>query len=495
MRFIRLYSKFSFKPLKNDTADLSKHIAKSIHPTKPAITRFAPSPTGYLHLGSLRTALYNYLLAKNTGGKFILRLEDTDQTRLVEDAEKNIYETLSWCGIHIDDGPIQGGKHAPYRQSERREIYKKYADELVNKGLAYKCYCSKERLNGLRESAMKLKPPTTVTYDRKCFHQSGEGDHPVIRFKSPEVYDKITDLLYGTIDLQPQYNPHDRRYDDFVIMKSDGLPTYHFANVVDDHLMNISHVIRGEEWLSSTPKHVALYNAFGWTPPKFIHIPLLTSLKDKKLSKRDGLKGILDMRGDILPEALVNFVALFGWSPPRLVPGQPVSEVMDMDELIQKFSLDNLTKGNAKVSDAKMHYFNKHHLIELVKDEERLVDLSKQFQDLTSDQEYLIKVLKKLLPNVNSMSDIYKHKYLFQDVEYDLEKAFPLSKDILIKFQELNYDLSSITKECYKKKDIFQSIRFALSNGTPGLSIPELLELLTPPVVTKRIDNCIKALN
>lgn len=494
MRFLRFYSKFSFNTLKNDTADISKHISKSIHPTSPAITRFAPSPTGYLHLGSLRTALYNYLLAKNTGGKFILRLEDTDQTRLVEGAEKNIYETLAWCDIHIDEGPVQGGKHAPYRQSERREIYKRYADELVKNGFAYKCYCSKERLNNLRETAMKLKPPTTVTYDRKCLHQEGEGDHPIIRFKSPETYDKITDLLFGTIDLQPQYNPHDRRYDDFVIMKSDGLPTYHFANVVDDHLMKITHVIRGEEWLSSTPKHVALYNAFGWTPPKFIHIPLLTTLKDKKLSKRNGLRGILDMKREILPEALVNFVALFGWSPPRLIPGKPVSEVMSMDELIQKFSLDNLTKGNAKVSDSKLLYFNKHHLIKLVDDEERLLNISKQFRDLTDDEDYLLNVLRKLLPNVNSMSDIYLHDYLFQDVKYDVEKASPIYKEILLKFQQLNYDLTAITKESYKKKDIFQAIRFALSNGTPGLSIPELIDLLTIKVVKKRVDNCIEIL-
>lgn len=490
---LRTYSKFSLK------RKVSKETLNTIHPTTPARTRFAPSPTGFLHLGSLRTALYNYLLAKSTGGQFLLRLEDTDQTRLVKGAEQNIYDTLKWCGIKIDEGPMEPGPYGPYRQSERGDIYKKYADQLVQKGLAYYCYCSKDRLNKLRESAMQLKPPTTVTYDRKCLNDhdhSSNGHNPVIRFKSPEVYDQITDLIHGTLNLQPQYNKDDRRYDDIVIMKSDGLPTYHFANVVDDHLMKITHVIRGEEWLSATPKHVALYKAFGWTPPSFVHIPLLTSLKDKKLSKRDGEMGILSLADKVLPEALVNFVALFGWSPPRPEHGVTVSEVMQMPELIEKFSLENLTKGNAKVSDSKLYYFNKHHLQNILQGQDnRLEELAEKFSYLTTNKPYLIKILKLLGPNFDALDDINSHKYLFNKFEYNLDKVPENCKEILMKMIEMNYQLDKVVQSNkFKKKDIFQSIRYALSNGAPGLSIPNLIELLGEEETKQRIDTCINIL-
>lgn len=502
-------SKFSLKgngknPIKPSSPTPT---SKSIHPTEAARTRFAPSPTGFLHLGSLRTALYNYLLARNTGGQFLLRLEDTDQSRLVKGAEHNIYDTLKWCGIHIDEGPNVGGKFGPYRQSERIEIYNAYAKLLVDKGLAYYCYCSKDRLNNLRQSALQLKPPTTVTYDRKCLNNGTHGSlekleqadqqtQPVIRFKSPEVYDPITDLIHGELNLQPQYNRDDRRYDDIVIIKSDGLPTYHFANVVDDHLMGITHVIRGEEWLSATPKHVAMYKAFGWTPPKFIHIPLLTSLSDKKLSKRDGKSGIISLADKVLPEALVNFVALFGWSPPRLVPGEPVSEVMNMNELIEKFSLNNLTKGNAKVNDSKLYYFNKHHFQKILDNEERLEQLARNFNYLSNDISYIVKILKSLGPNFSALDDINQHGYLFHEFEYDLSKVpSKETKSILTKFCEFDYDLQEfVALNSFKKKDIFQSIRFALSNGTPGLSIPSLIELIGPEKVEVRIKNCINIL-
>ncbi|WEJ92815.1 Glutamate--tRNA ligase mitochondrial [Yamadazyma tenuis] len=490
MRLLRHYSKFS---LKSGTGAVNNGI-KSVHPHIPAVTRFAPSPTGYLHLGSLRTALYNYLLARNTNGKFILRLEDTDQTRLVAGAEKNIYDTLKWCGIQPDEGPVQGGIHAPYRQSERKHIYKEYADQLVAQGKAYHCYCSKERLGDLRESAMKLKPPTTVTYDRKCFHSHSQtsDEQPVIRFKSPEKYDKINDVVHGILDLQPQYNSEDRRYDDFVILKSDGLPTYHFANIVDDHLMGITHVIRGEEWLTSTPKHQALYQAFGWTPPEFVHIPLLTSLKDKKLSKRDGIMGVLSMSDKVLPEALINFVALFGWSPPRPSPGESVSEVMSMDELVEKFSLDGLTRGNAKVSNAKLYYFNKEHLHRLAKVDEKVVELAETY-DLTDDTEYMARVLKKLLPSMSSLDEINNYKYLFTIPDYNTSNAPPNCKAVLMRYAELEYNVEELIKE-FKKKEVFQSIRFALSNGAPGLAIPEIIDLLTLEETKKRVSTCIKKL-
>lgn len=482
---------------------LTNH-ARSIQPSTPAITRFAPSPTGFLHLGSMRTALYNYLLAKSTNGKFILRLEDTDQSRTIEGAEQNIYDTLKWAGITPDESPTGPGANGPYRQSERKEIYQKYVNILIDKGLAYPCYCSKERLGDLRESAMKLRPPTTVTYDRKCFHDhSPHNSQPVIRFKSPDQYPKIEDLVHGTLNLQPQFNLQDRRYDDFVILKSDGLPTYHFANVIDDHLMGITHVIRGEEWLTATPKHIALYRAFGWEPPKFIHIPLLTSLKDKKLSKRDGALDILSMRSRVLPETLLNFVALFGWSPPRAHKTE-VSEVMTLDDMIGKFSLDNLTKGNAKVSEGKLKHFNRAHMLFLVKDEKRLKQLTKEFPGLTSDAAYLERVLKALIPVLNYLDEVYDHEYLFRAPVHDLSISPKYCKEILEFFKASNYNIDELLendgfkiflkKKKLQKKDIWKSLRFALTNGKPGLTAPMLMDLITLEESKTRIETCLKKL-
>lgn len=484
----------------------------TIQPSTPARTRFAPSPTGYLHLGSLRTALYNYLLAKNTGGQFLLRLEDTDRTRLVDDAEKNIYDTLKWCGMKIDEGPPVGGPYAPYRQSDRMHIYKKYALELIEKGLAYKCTCSKERLNNLRESAMELKPPTTVTYDRRCASTiSDEGESiGVIRFKSPDVYPPFKDLLHGLLNLQPQYNHNDRRYDDFIIMKSDGLPTYHFANVVDDHLMKITHVIRGEEWLPSTPKHISLYHAFGWSPPEFIHIPLLTSLGDKKLSKRQGDLNILSLKDKgVLPEALINFVALFGWSAPRDTPGKSVNEILSMQQLIDQFSLDNLTKGNAKVNDSKLYFFNKHHLNEVIKYPEKLAHLvddyfprftlfiSTKSLDITAfDRNYLVKLITLLGPSLTSINDIEDvHSYIFDEIEYNKIKKIPQNgAAILESYQSNHLDSLDSTVESIMadlpevdKKSIFQTLRFALSGGVPGLTIPLLIDIIGEGESNRRI--------
>ncbi|ODV66329.1 glutamyl-tRNA synthetase [Hyphopichia burtonii NRRL Y-1933] len=511
--WIRFYSTKKFS-LKGKLKTSPKN--KSIQPTTPARTRFAPSPTGHLHLGSLRTALYNYLLAKSTGGQFLLRLEDTDQKRLVADAEQNIYDSLKWCGLKIDEGPNEGGPYAPYRQSERMNIYKKYVDQLVESGKAYYCNCSKERLLDLRESATKLKPPTTVTYDRKCFHDNHHSDHnaeQIVRFKSPDTYSSFTDLMHGEKNLQPQYNLQDRRYDDFVIMKSDGLPTYHFANVIDDHLMGITHVIRGEEWLSSTPKHIALYEAFGWKPPSYVHIPLLTSLEDKKLSKRQGDIGILSMKEKgILPEAVTNFCALFGWSPTRIVPGVSSSEVMTLHDLIDKFSLDTLTKGNAKVKDDKLLFFNKHHLRNRINEPDSLDELVDsyfpRFNEFTNgkyNKEYLKKLLISLSQSLSTIHDIENiHSYIFKDVEHSKidESQIPSqAKEVLTILKDLDHSdfnscIDEITKALpdTKKKDIFHSIRFALSGGISGVTIPLLIELIGEVEYKKRLQNALNIL-
>lgn len=500
---LRWYSKLALRTKLRRSVPSSN--SGTVHPVVAARTRFAPSPTGFLHLGSLRTALYNYLLAKNTGGQFLLRLEDTDQKRLVEGAEENIYRSLKWCGIEVDEGPQQGGPYGPYRQSDRTSIYQRYAEELIQLGHAYRCSCSQERLLSLRDSAAALKPPTTVTYDRKCLHNPLEvGD--IIRFKSPSVYEPFDDLLHGHLNLQPQYNSDDRRYDDFVILKSDGLPTYHFANVVDDHLMRITHVIRGEEWLPSTPKHIALYRAFGWEPPQFTHIPLLTSMADKKLSKRSGDIGIFSYqeRG-ILPEALINFVALLGWSPPRDTPGVSVDETMNLSQLIEKFSLNHLTKGNVKVNESKLFFFNKQHLQQRISSDCDLVasEYFPVFDAATGhkfDITYLKKILVALGPSLQSLNEITtNHAYLFTDDDIDFTIGTPTSKKIVQRFLELwaSPFAESTTKICeeynVKKKDVFQSLRNALAGGAPGLTIPVLVEVLGNDTAVKRLKKYVNA--
>ncbi|ODV63335.1 glutamate--tRNA ligase MSE1, partial [Ascoidea rubescens DSM 1968] len=347
---------------------------KFSNPLEPVRTRFAPSPTGYLHFGSLRTALFNYLLAKATKGTFILRIEDTDQSRLIPDAEQNIIKTLRWCGLDFDEGPTQGGNYGPYKQSERTQIYEKYINQLLENKKVYRCFCSKERLNGLTESAKLLQPPTNVSYDRHCADISIEESNKraqnnesyTIRFKSPEIYPVLDDVLHGKVNLQPQVNYDDRRYDDPILIKSDGLPTYHFACVIDDHLMKITHVIRGEEWLPSTPKHIALYKAFGWNPPKFVHVPLLTTLSNRKLSKRHKDSDILSLKNTgYLPEAIVNFIALLGSGVSTVENNiHKAKDILPLDYLQEKFKLNKLSRCNIKIEPTKLDFLNIFYLRE-----------------------------------------------------------------------------------------------------------------------------------
>lgn len=503
-----------------------KHSPLLVQPDYPVRTRFAPSPTGFLHLGSLRTALYNYLLAKSTDGQFLLRLEDTDQNRLVEGAEDNIYDTLKWLDVGVDEGPIVGGPYVPYRQSERSEIYRKYSDKLLQEGLAYRCFCSKERLDGLRDSARLLKPPTTVSYDRHCLeHISLEesnllakgGKSFTIRFKSPDSYPEFTDLLHGTINLQPQVNPTDRRYEDPVLLKSDGLPTYHFANVIDDHLMKITHVIRGEEWVASTPKHIALYNAFGWEKPNFVHIPLLTTVSGKKLSKRSGDIDIMSLKKKgYLPEALVNFSVLFGWNPKREL-GEKTSEIHTLDELTKTWLLSGLTKGNAKVDWKKLDFFNKHYLSEKLKDSssdffktcvaESHQNLSRTLKLDNLDVTKVEEVLKMIYPSLTTINDFDTEQYHYFFVKPAYDKSELLSKlrvneDVLkVISQELVSHLDKLTHSSFnatigeiladipslKKRAVFQTLRYALSGPQSGINLPVILELLGPAEVNERV--------
>ncbi|SCU78869.1 LAME_0A06172g1_1 [Lachancea meyersii CBS 8951] len=517
----------NYSLLSHSRSILSKKPIRDIHPKKPARTRFAPSPTGKLHLGSLRTALYNFLLAKSTGGTFLLRLEDTDQRRLVPGAEQNIYDSLKWCGITYDEGPrVNEEKYGPFRQSDRTEIYRKYSEKLLASGHAYRCFCSKERLDGLRESAQKLRPPATSSYDRHCAHLSEteiqeklEQKTPfTIRLKSPEQYEPFTDLLHGAINVQPQTNAIDRRYDDPILVKSDALPTYHFANVVDDHLMEITHVVRGEEWLPSTPKHIALYRAFGWTPPEFIHIPLLTSLSDKKLSKRRGDADVIALKDrGVLPEALVNFSVLFGWSPPREDAAKN-HECFRLAELIKLFDLNNLTKGNAKVDDKKLWFFNKHYLSERLQDPEQLdqivAELCQNFKKFYPNvsQSEIRRALQLVGNSLTTLEDLQRDFYYlfskptFKSNEHvrqfiqkqDLRQVQTILRQLENNITD-NSDIASIIEQIardvsVRKGVVFEVIRFALAASIPGVKIPFLIEFLGIQETKLRIEEAIKEL-
>ena len=321
-------------------------------------TRFAPSPTGYMHVGNLRTALYAYLLAKHDGGDFILRIEDTDQERYVDGAVELIYKALADTGLKHDEGPDAGGEYGPYIQSERRELYKKYALELVEKGEAYYCFCDKERLDRVRaEQEAKKMPPK---YDGHCKNLSKEeieeklrsGVPYVIRQKIPQTgTTSFEDEVFGTITA-----PNDT-LDDNVLLKSDGLPTYNFANVVDDHLMNITHVIRGSEYLSSTPKYNLLYKAFGWEIPKYVHCSPVMRDAQKKLSKREGDASFEDFVGKgYLKEAVLNYIALLGWSP-----GDD-REIMTLEEMVEAFSVKGISKSPAIFDINKLNWLNGEYI-------------------------------------------------------------------------------------------------------------------------------------
>ncbi len=325
---------------------------------KKVRTRFAPSPTGYLHIGSLRTALFNYLLAKSQNGDFILRIEDTDEKRRVADATEKLIEILQWVGLEFDEGPHKEGPFAPYIQSQRKKIYQKYIQKLLDKGAAYYCFCSPERLKKLREEQKERQ--TAPRYDNHCRHLSPEevkeklakGEPYVIRQKMPlngttTVYDELRgEIKFRNADLEDQ-----------ILIKSDGMPTYQFASVVDDHLMEITHVIRGEEWISSFPKNILLYQAFGWTPPKFIHMTLTLNKEGGKLSKRHGDVAVEDFRQKgYLPEALLNYAALLGWHP------QDEQEIFTLPELEKKFSWKRMGKSAAIFDIEKLKWINKEHL-------------------------------------------------------------------------------------------------------------------------------------
>ncbi len=328
--------------------------------------RFAPSPTGMLHIGGLRTALYNELFALHEAGVFILRIEDTDRTRYVPGAVENLLRTLEWAGIKPSEGPYldtdgsikQRGSYGPYVQSERLAFYREHAEKLLETGAAYRCFCSAETLEEMKKVQAASGRP--VMYDRRCRSLTAADVEAKLRDQAPFVIrmrvpdsgrTDFTDAIRGPVSFE------NALIDDQVLIKSDGYPTYHLANVVDDHLMGITHVIRAEEWLPSTPKHVLLYQAFGWTPPVFAHVPLLLNPDRSKLSKRQGDVAVEDYRKQgYLPEAIVNFVALLGWNP------SATQEIYAKDELVREFALDKINKGGAVFNRTKLDWLNREYI-------------------------------------------------------------------------------------------------------------------------------------
>ena len=434
--------------------------------TKKVRVRFAPSPTGPLHIGGLRTALFNYLFAKKHGGKFIVRVEDTDQNRCVGGSEKHIMDSLKWCGLEIDEGPDSKGSYGPYKQSERKELYKKRIGELIEKKHAYYAFDSKDELTKLRAEAEKegkvfsynysnrlsLKNSLSLSKNETLRLLNSSAEH-VIRFKTPEEKEIVCeDVLRGVVRVST------KTIDDKILYKSDEMPTYHFANVVDDYEMEISHVIRGEEWLPSLPLHWLLYDAFGWSiKPKFIHLPLILKPVGKgKLSKRDGdkfgfpvfavqWKGKETIEGykefGFLPQAVVNFLSLLGWNPGT------EKEIFSLNELIKAFSFSGLNKSGARFDPEKNSWFNHAH-IQNIKNSLLSDRIKKDFNSEHSKykEEELDKIAELIKPRLENLNDVLNtSKFFFiKPKEYPEKQIKKLKKT---GFNEVIESLVSIVEK------------------------------------------------
>jgi glutamyl-tRNA synthetase len=478
--------------------------------TEPRV-RFAPSPTGYLHIGGLRTALYNYLFAKNQNGKIILRIEDTDRKRFIEGAIENLVDTLNWAGINFDEGPDLRGEYAPYLQSERLQIYKDHIQKLIKEGKAYYCFCTPERLEKLREEQQKQKLPQ-AKYDKHCLHLSKNeveeklksGVPYVVRLNiQPDQRIAFDDVIRGQVEFESN------NIDDQVLLKSDGYPTYHLANVVDDHLMGITHVIRGEEWLSSTPKHIILYDYFRWEKPVFAHLPLLLNADKSKLSKRQGDVAVEDYRDKgYLKEALINFVALLGWN------FGDDKEFYEMDELIEKFSLEKVHKAGAVFNLEKLNWLNYEHL-RRKPDGEVLnmlrTELSKaEIRNEDYSDEYLLKVISAMKERVSFVKEyLAKSPYFFRAPqsyeEQNLKKRWKEdSSELLKKLNENFSQLQNPSKEDYDKAlddtanrlnvgkgKLIHPLRIAVSGVGEGPGVYDIISVLGKEETISRINKAL----
>lgn len=476
---------------------------------KKVRTRFAPSPTGYMHIGNLRTALYGYLFAKKEGGEFILRLEDTDSKRYVEGAVQIIYDTLKDAGIVYDEGPDIGGPCGPYVQSERAAIYKEYAEKLVELGGAYYCFCDRERLESLKDGN------GVGRYDKHCLRLSEKevaeklaaGVPYVIRQNVPEEGSgSYEDKVYGTVTVDF------KDIEDGILLKSDGLPTYNFANVVDDHLMGITHVIRGSEYLSSTPKYNLMYDAFGWERPVYIHLPPIMKNAHEKLSKRNGDASYQDLaEKGYIKEAIVNYIALLGWSP------KDNREKMSLQELEESFSLSGINKSPAIFDEPKLRWLSGEYIKEM--DGAAFAELARPFLAKSKaygkyDEEKLLKILKtriEILSEIPEKIDfleeygpfdeaLYFNKKMKSDAEA-ARKALPLAKELLERLEP--YENSAIYQALctlaqengMKNGQMLWCVRVALTGreNTPG-GASEMAELLGRERTLERIGAALAAL-
>lgn len=474
--------------------------------------RYAPSPTGYIHIGNLRTALYNYLFARHNGGEFILRIEDTDRARYIEGAVENLIKTLEWAGLDYDEGPHKDGNYGPYFQSERLYIYKEHSDILLRKKKAYHCFCTPERLKTLREEQQKQKLNQTK-YDKHCLNLSEDeinrkltdGIPYVIRLNiNPEEKIKFCDYIRGEVEFSGEL------IDDQILVKSDGYPTYHLANVIDDYLMKVTHVIRGEEWLPSTPKHILLYEAFEWEKPVFAHLPLLLNPDRSKLSKRQGDVAVEDYKKKgYLKEALINFIALLGWS------AGDDKEFYYFDELVPAFSLDRVHKTGAVFDIEKLNWLNAEHLRKK-SDEELVIMLRDELNDskysgLELSDEYLKSVINAMRERVSFIKEFYeKGFYFFEEPETYEESAIkkgwkPQSLDILKKFAEKissiknpskgDFEialLETVTEMNVSKGNIINPLRLAVSGVGGGPGILDIVSIIGKEKTINRINRIIE---
>lgn len=467
-------------------------------------TRFAPSPTGYMHIGNLRTAIFEYLLAKKYNGSFILRIEDTDQTREVEGAIDFIYKTLELCGFSIDEGPNNDKGYGPYIQSERKDIYKKYAEELVQKGKAYYCFCTEEELEAMRKRAEARKRP--FVYDGRCSRLSKEkiaenlanGIPYVIRQKMPKTgVTVVEDLIYGKIKIDNSI------LDDQILLKSDGFPTYNFANVVDDHLMDITHVIRGKEYLDQTAKYNLLYEAFGWEKPTYIHVAMVLGEDGNKLSKRNGDASFMDLYNEgFLPSAIVNYLCLLGWSPANN------QEVFTMDELINNFDETRISKSSSQYDVKKLEWFN-HQYIQKMPDEEYLAWIKKYFtKDVSNKSDEWVnrllliykshlnygKEINELVENFfNDNIEMNAEAKEFMESDQVIERVISYFKAELEKLDDWNVDVINTAINNVKNalnvkgKLLYMPIRIKASGLMHGPDLADTIYLIGKDTVIKRL--------
>lgn len=468
-------------------------------------TRFAPSPTGYMHIGNLRTAIFEYLIAKHDNGDFILRIEDTDQTRKVEGATEFIYETLRLCGFSIDEGPLNSKEYGPYVQSERIEIYQEYAHKLVEMGKAYYCFCTEERLNELREVANLNKVP--FMYDGHCKNISREealarieaGEKYVIRQAMPKEGETvIDDVVYGKVVIDNSV------LEDQILLKSDGYPTYNFANVIDDHLMKITHVVRGKEYLDQTAKYNLLYEAFGWDKPKYIHVAMVLGEDGSKLSKRNGDASFMDLYNEgYLPEAIVNYLVLLGWSP------NSNQEVFSMDELIKEFSPERISKSSSQYDVKKLNWFNAQYIKKLEDDKylELVMPFLKEAYDLTNKSEEWIKHLALIYKNhINYGKQIVQDVSLFFDKETKPSEEcieFMKNEEVPTVINAFKQEIEAISdwnienisnainnvkeKTGVKGKMLYMPIRIKVSGIMHGPELPDTIFLIGKDTVVDRL--------